>query len=120
MVHLVQINSDDSSECKKYGGFMVEVFDEAAKILNFTWSTEISNIWGDIPKSGPIDPNGVFGKVVFKDYPFSLSTWLYRIGRLEVVDFAILMKTRRAMYLVPSPPIVDSGFFFRPFKVGVK
>ena len=118
MVNLVQINSDDSSECKKYGGFMVEVFDEAAKILNFTWSTDISTIWGDA--IDPIDPNGVFGKVVFKDYPFSLSTWLYRIGRLEVVDFAILMKTRRAMYLVPSPPIVDSGFFFRPFKVGVK
>ena len=98
---------------------MVEIFDEAAKNLNFTWSTEISNNWGDIPKSGIIDPNGVFGKVAFREHPFTLSIWLYRIGRLEVVDFAMLMKTRRAMYLIPSPPVVDSGFFTRPFRVGV-
>ena len=96
---------------------MVDVFDEAAKILNFTWSTDISTIWGDATN---LDPNSVFGKVVFREYPFSLSTWLYRKGRVEVLDLAMIMKTRRAMYLVPSPPIVDSGFFLRPFRVGVK
>ena len=34
------------------------------------------------------------GKVALGEYDFTLSTWLYRSGRLEIVDFGMLMKTR--------------------------
>ena len=50
-----------------------------------------------------------------KKYDFSLSNWSVRPERLAIAEIPIMLEDRYAMFLIPSTPELDPGFFARPF-----
>ena len=112
----------DHRNCKCYEGILPVITNAAAKILNFTWDTQLEpdGDWGILAKSGPNNKSGTFsgvlGGIINDEYPLSLSHWIMTSTRLEMMDYVISAPERAVLMLTPQNPEVDLGLFIRPFQ----
>ena len=113
--------NEDGSKCNTTG-YLTDMFDAVKKILNSTWTThkQLDGNWGIQPVSGPFNRsgvwNGVFGKVVNKQYPISINFWVNNIERRGLVDLVSFSDTRTCLVLMPQMKGIDPGLFVRPFR----
>ena len=102
-------------------GLSVDIMDNAAKIMNFTWTSDISNDWGMFPKSGPFNISGkwegVMGNVVLGNYDVSVNYWEMKLERINIVDHVRLIKSDpKAILMKPVSVDLDLKFYSRPFE----
>ena len=45
----------------------------------------------------------------------SLNSWKWNIERNPILDFVPVLRDKEILMLIPLPPEVDPGLFFRPF-----
>ena len=45
----------------------------------------------------------------------SLNSWKWNIERNSILDFVPVLRDKEILMLIPLPPEVDPGLFFRPF-----
>ena len=102
----------------KFHGFLVDFMDAASKMMNFSWSADISENWGMKPKRGPngtFEYDGIMGDIVSEMYPLSVSAWAITLERAKFVDFsAIIFGDSIALFVIPALPHSDFGFFIKP------
>ena len=130
----------DENNCK-LTGFYVDLINEAAKAMNFTWMSDISDDWGLKPKAIEMQQGnnsndqincfgtsnsslqcqwgGIMGNVVLGNYHLSLSDWRYFYDRYHILDLAILFKNSpMAIIMIPatqSTATNEMTFLLRPF-----
>ena len=108
-------------DCNEHGvncttyGYLKDYMEILARRYNFTFISHKSsdNDWGSIPKDGKW--TGVLGDVVSKKFDLSISSWSWKIERIEVLQFVAVAKTRFAQVLTPLKPTTDPGLFARVF-----
>ena len=73
--------------------------------------------WGSIPKSGPYNLSGTwggaFGDVINKKHDLSMSTWVWKIDRVTLVQFVPIAKDVNILVWTPKNPETDFGLFTR-------
>ena len=130
----------DENHCE-LTGFYVDLINEAAKAMNFTWMSDISDDWGLKPKAIEMQKGnnsndkincfgtsnsslqcqwgGIMGNVVLGNYHLSLSDWRYFYDRYHILDLAILFKNSpMAIIMIPatqSTATNEMTFLLRPF-----
>ena len=129
-------NIVDENRCE-LTGFYVDLINEAAKAMNFTWMSDISNDWGLKPKAIELGNNeyeevncfgtsnsssqcrwgGIMGNIVLGNYHLSLSDWRYFYDRYHILDLAVLFKNSpMAIIMIPDTTATsDMAFLLRPF-----
>ena len=131
-IHVSSITGDwkpfvNIHNCDQFGkncaidGFSVDIMNTAAKFMNFTWSSEISNDWGMSPKSGPFNISGewggVMGNVILGNYDVSVNYWIMALQRMELMDHVRLYKSDPiAILFKPVSVDMDWKFYYRPFE----
>lgn len=106
----------------KTGGILHNLMDLLARDSNFTWFSDESDSWGNVPMDGKnmTDPeakfDGAMGAVVRDEYDTALSVWQWNSDRDHFADFTASFYPRETRAVLNSKrPPVDVTLFLRPF-----
>ena len=108
-------------ECKTNYGYLKDYMDLLARRFNFTYISHrnTENDWGVIPKKGPHNINGtwggVMGNVINKKYDMSISTWYWKLDRVELVQMVPVVRGRMILVSAKQKPKTDFGLLSRGF-----
>ena len=111
---------EQGKHCNFNSGYLVDFMNIMAEKFNFSYESvkEPNGDWGTVPKSGPLNLSGewggVMGNVVNGRFDMSMSPWLMGIERHELLQFALVIKSRPILVWEPRYPEVDFGLFIRP------
>ena len=82
-----------------------------------------SDDWGSIPKSGPHNISGTwggaFGNVIYKKVDTSISTWVWKVERVGLVQFVPIAKDINMLVWSPKSPKIDFDLFTRNMTRGL-
>ena len=106
-------------ECKTNYGYLKDYMDLLGSKFNFTYVSHrnTENDWGVIPKKGPHNISGtwggVMGDVINKKYDMSISTWYWKLDRVELVDMVPVVRGRMILVSAQQKPKTDFGLLSR-------